>query len=276
MRRRTATYPRALRVNQVLRQVLADELERLVDADELPMVTVTAVDVAPDMRTAVVYLATLDDETAVVLEERRVHLQRTVGIADDDEAHAPPDLPGRPGDRRGLPGGGVAAWVARGGVPGRRVVQPGRWWRAGGRHRPGGRRQGGRLDLARRGGALPPHLRPAPGRPCRHARPRRHRCPAGRVGPRHPADALPDRAAQDLHDGHRAGQRHVDARLVGRGRRHLRHDQRRRRRGRRRRGRADRRDRAGAADGVGGEGRRDAGCTSWPARASRWSAPPGR
>ena len=58
MRRRTATYPRALRVNQVLRQVVAEELERLADADELPMVTVTAVDVAPDMRTAVVYLAT--------------------------------------------------------------------------------------------------------------------------------------------------------------------------------------------------------------------------
>ncbi len=53
MRRRTATYPRTLRVNQVLRQVLAEELERLADADELPMVTVTAVDVAPDMRTAV-------------------------------------------------------------------------------------------------------------------------------------------------------------------------------------------------------------------------------
>jgi ribosome-binding factor A len=79
VRRRTATYPRALRVNQVLRQVLADELERLVDADELPMVTVTAVDVAPDMRTAVVYMATLDEATSVVLEERRVHLQRVVG-----------------------------------------------------------------------------------------------------------------------------------------------------------------------------------------------------
>jgi ribosome-binding factor A len=79
VRRRTATYPRTLRVNQVLRQVLAEELERLADADELPMVTVTSVDVAPDMRTAKVYLATLDEGTAVVLEERRVHLQRTVG-----------------------------------------------------------------------------------------------------------------------------------------------------------------------------------------------------
>ena len=43
------------------------------------MVTVTSVDAAPDMRTAVVYLATLEEATALVLEERRVHLQRTVG-----------------------------------------------------------------------------------------------------------------------------------------------------------------------------------------------------
>ena len=79
MRRRTATYPRALRVNRVLRQVLADELERLADADEVPMVTVTSVEVAPDLRTAVVYLASLDEETAAVLEERRPGLQRSVG-----------------------------------------------------------------------------------------------------------------------------------------------------------------------------------------------------
>jgi ribosome-binding factor A len=79
VKRRTATYPRALRVNQVLRQVVAEELERLADADEVPMLTVTSVEVAPDMRTAVVYLASLDEPTAVVLEERRGHLQRLIG-----------------------------------------------------------------------------------------------------------------------------------------------------------------------------------------------------
>jgi ribosome-binding factor A len=78
VKRRTATYPRALRVNQVLRQVLAEELERLSDADEVPMVTVTSVEVAPDMRTAVVFLASLPDETLVVLEERRGHLQHLI------------------------------------------------------------------------------------------------------------------------------------------------------------------------------------------------------
>ena len=80
VRRRTATYPRALRVNQVLRQVVAEELERLVDADEIPMVTVTSVEVAPDMRTAVVYLASLPEGTAEVLEERRAHLQKLIGL----------------------------------------------------------------------------------------------------------------------------------------------------------------------------------------------------
>lgn len=80
MKRRTATYPRALRVNQVLRQVIAGELERLADADErFRMVTVTAVDTAPDMRTATVFLDSMTDETVEALDERRSHLQRVIG-----------------------------------------------------------------------------------------------------------------------------------------------------------------------------------------------------
>jgi ribosome-binding factor A len=80
MKRRTATYPRSLRVNQVLRQVVAEELERLADADErFRMVTVTSVDTAADMRTATVYLATLEPDAAEALEERRPHLQRLIG-----------------------------------------------------------------------------------------------------------------------------------------------------------------------------------------------------
>ncbi len=81
MKRRTATYPRSLRVNQVLRQVIAEELERLADADErFRMLTVTSVDTAADMRTAIVYLATLDSPAAAALEERRGHLQRHIGV----------------------------------------------------------------------------------------------------------------------------------------------------------------------------------------------------
>ena len=122
MKRRTATYPRALRVNQVLRQVVAEELERLADADELPMMTVTSVDTAADMRTAVVYLATLDEETAVVLEERRGHLQRIVGSQMTMKRTPRLTFRRRPGHRRRLPGRGAAARAAPGGVPGRRAV----------------------------------------------------------------------------------------------------------------------------------------------------------
>lgn len=73
-------YPRALRVNEVLRQILAEELERLADADErLRLVTVTSVDTSADLRTATVYLVELDEETEAALDERRAQLQRAVG-----------------------------------------------------------------------------------------------------------------------------------------------------------------------------------------------------
>lgn len=76
----TAPYPRAWRVNQVLRQVVAEELERLADADErLRLVTVTSVDTAADLRHAVVYLDSLEEAAAAALEERRSQLQRAVG-----------------------------------------------------------------------------------------------------------------------------------------------------------------------------------------------------
>lgn len=72
-------YPRTARVNQVLREVVAEELERLADVDErLRLLTVTAVRTAPDLRRAVVYLSSLPDEAAAALVERRVHLQRTL------------------------------------------------------------------------------------------------------------------------------------------------------------------------------------------------------
>jgi ribosome-binding factor A len=78
--RGAAPYARSLRVNQVLRQILAEELERLADADErLRLVTITAVDTAPDLRTARVYLSSMSDDAAVALSERRVQLQRSMG-----------------------------------------------------------------------------------------------------------------------------------------------------------------------------------------------------
>ena len=73
-------YPRALRVNEVLRQVIGEELERLADADErLRLVTVVSVEVSADLRAATVFLARMGEEPAAALEERRAQLQRAVG-----------------------------------------------------------------------------------------------------------------------------------------------------------------------------------------------------
>jgi ribosome-binding factor A len=72
-------YPRVDRVNEVMRQVLAEELERLADADDrLGLLTVTAVQVDPDLRHAAVLLASLSEEAEEALRAQRVHLQRAI------------------------------------------------------------------------------------------------------------------------------------------------------------------------------------------------------
>jgi ribosome-binding factor A len=73
-------YPRSARVNEVLREVLAEELERLSDGDaRLGLLTVTAVQADPDLRQATVLFASLDDQAAEAVEEVRVKLQAAVG-----------------------------------------------------------------------------------------------------------------------------------------------------------------------------------------------------
>lgn len=52
---------RMLRVNSTLREVLAEEIERMNDS-RLEMVSVTAVDTAPNLRTATVYVDVLSDQ----------------------------------------------------------------------------------------------------------------------------------------------------------------------------------------------------------------------
>lgn len=78
--RGTRRYPRTARVNEVVREVLATELERLSDADDrLVLVTITAVEVEPDLRHATVLLSSLPQHAEEALVEHRVRLQAAVG-----------------------------------------------------------------------------------------------------------------------------------------------------------------------------------------------------
>ena len=78
-------YDRTVRINEVVREVLADEIERLSDPG-LGFVTVTGVEVTPDLRQATVYYSVLrpvgapdpSEETAAALGAARPHLQSVI------------------------------------------------------------------------------------------------------------------------------------------------------------------------------------------------------
>jgi ribosome-binding factor A len=71
-----------LKVNSTLREVLAEEVERMSD-DRLEMVSITAVETSPNLRTAVVYvdvLGTDSQEAALVaLRKASPRLQSAIG-----------------------------------------------------------------------------------------------------------------------------------------------------------------------------------------------------
>lgn len=74
-------YPRSVRVNEVLRESIAEELERM-DDPRLEFVTITGVEVARDLRNARVYYAALgrqDDEIEAGLKAAAPHLQGVLG-----------------------------------------------------------------------------------------------------------------------------------------------------------------------------------------------------
>lgn len=72
-------YPRLARVNEVLREVLAEAIERLADADErLALLTVTAVSSDPDLAHATVLFASLSDDARAALGEHRLRLQEVI------------------------------------------------------------------------------------------------------------------------------------------------------------------------------------------------------
>lgn len=90
MRPAARRYERTARVNEVVREVLADELERLSDP-RLGFVTVTGVEVTPDLRQATVYYSALAPargdaeavaeaakETAAALRAATPHLQAEI------------------------------------------------------------------------------------------------------------------------------------------------------------------------------------------------------
>lgn len=69
-------YPRMARVNELVREVVAEELERLADDDErLALLTVTAVEVDADLRHGRVLLSSLPGDAEEALVEHRVRLQ---------------------------------------------------------------------------------------------------------------------------------------------------------------------------------------------------------
>ena len=78
----THSYPRTARLNELVHQILADEIERL-DDPRLELVTVMSVEIEPDLRHAVVYVDTpfgeaRDDEMIAALESHRVALQASI------------------------------------------------------------------------------------------------------------------------------------------------------------------------------------------------------
>jgi ribosome-binding factor A len=76
-------YPRTARLNRLLREILAEELE-LIDDERLELVTLISVDVDADLHLAVVYYDSLDGEEGddLVLEalaDARIRLKGAIG-----------------------------------------------------------------------------------------------------------------------------------------------------------------------------------------------------
>lgn len=74
-------YPRVARVNEVLRQIIAETLEERIDDDpRLEMVTITGIDCAADFGRAVVFFDSPQTEgVEEALEEQRKRLQAAIG-----------------------------------------------------------------------------------------------------------------------------------------------------------------------------------------------------
>lgn len=75
-------YPRGARVGATLREIIADELVR-IDDDRLSLVSITGIDVDPELNRAIVFFDSLDgeegDESILeALGEYRIRLQSSI------------------------------------------------------------------------------------------------------------------------------------------------------------------------------------------------------
>lgn len=75
-------YPRTARLSEVLREVIADELTR-IDDERLELVTVTSIDVDPEMNRAIVYFDSMfgeegDEGVIEALNEHRARMQASI------------------------------------------------------------------------------------------------------------------------------------------------------------------------------------------------------
>ena len=78
---RTREYKRSARLNELLREIIAEELER-VDDDRLDWVSVVSVEVDNELTKARVYLSSLEqneDEIIKVLSEYRGRFRKVIG-----------------------------------------------------------------------------------------------------------------------------------------------------------------------------------------------------
>lgn len=82
-RRRNAPrdYPRTARLNELLREIIASQIDR-IDDDRLGWVSVSGVDVDNELTLARVYLSSLDEdmgESVEVLEENKGTIKKAIG-----------------------------------------------------------------------------------------------------------------------------------------------------------------------------------------------------
>jgi ribosome-binding factor A len=97
---RKHSYPRAARISETVREVVAEELVR-IDDDRLAFVTVTSIDVDSEMNRGIVYYDSLqgeegDKQILDALNENRKRLQSA--IAKQIHARRTPTLEFRPDD----------------------------------------------------------------------------------------------------------------------------------------------------------------------------------